>query len=200
MKKFSISCVLCIITLAICCGSMQCFGSVALATNADVDFESKSAFLMEVASGETLFAKDETKHLPVASMVKMMTILIALEEYDLGNVTLDTPITTTENASSMGGSQVFLDPYVDYTFEDLLKSVIMASANDASVALAEYFNGNENAFTNRMNRRAKELGMTDTHFETWTVSQLFNNLDGRTCASIWAHNRTCKHKQTYSLF
>ncbi len=168
MKKFSISCVLCIITLAICCGSMQCFGSVALATNADVDFESKSAFLMEVASGETLFAKDETKHLPVASMVKMMTILIALEEYDLGNVTLDTPITTTENASSMGGSQVFLDPYVDYTFEDLLKSVIMASANDASVALAEYFNGNENAFTNRMNRRAKELGMTDTHYSNCT--------------------------------
>ena len=168
MKKFSISCVLCIITLAICCGSMQCFGRVALATSADVDFESKSAFLMEVASGETLFAKDETKHLPVASMVKMMTILIALEEYDLGNVTLDTPITTTENASSMGGSQVFLDPYVDYTFEDLLKSVIMASANDASVALAEYFNGNENAFTYRMNRRAKELGMTDTHYSNCT--------------------------------
>ncbi len=168
MKKFSISGVLCILALAICCGGMQCFGNVALAANTSDLYESKSAYLMDYASGETLFAKDETKHLPVASMVKMMTILIALEEYDLENITLDTLITTTENASSMGGSQVFLDPYVDYTFEDLLKSVIVASANDSSVALAEYFNGNENAFTNRMNRRAKELGMADTHYSNCT--------------------------------
>ena len=98
----------------------------------------------------------------------MMTILIALEELDAGNVVLDTKITTTENASSMGGSQVFIDPYVEYSFEDLLKSVIMASANDASVALAEYFNGNENAFVNRMNKKTKELGMVDTHYANCT--------------------------------
>ena len=134
----------------------------------EVDISSKGAFLMEYDSGEVLFSKEETKHLPVASMVKMMTILIALEELDAGNVALDTKITTTENASSMGGSQVFIDPYVEYSFEDLLKSVIMASANDASVALAEYFNGNENAFVNRMNKKAKELGMVDTHYANCT--------------------------------
>lgn len=167
LKQISIFGVLCCITLTIFCGSMQSFVNTAYANN-DVDITSKSAILMEYDSGETLFAKDETEHLPVASMVKMMTILIALEELDAGNVSLDTLITTTENASSMGGSQVFLDPYVDYTFEDLLKSVIMASANDASVALAEYFNGNEKAFVNRMNKRAKELGMTDTNYVNCT--------------------------------
>ena len=167
-KRVSICCVVCIITLAICCGGMQTLARTVYADNADVNISSKSAFLIDEASGEVLFAKDENVHLPVASMVKMMTILISLEELDAGNVNLDTLITTTENASSMGGSQVFLDPYVEYSFEDLLKSVIMASANDASVALAEYFNGNENAFVNRMNKRAKELGMTDTHYSNCT--------------------------------
>lgn len=167
-RRFSISGVLCILALAIYCGGMQhAFMHTTYASN-ELDLSSKSAILMEVDSGEVLFAKNETEHLPVASMVKMMTILISLEELDEGNVSLDTKITTTENASSMGGSQVFLDPYVEYSFEDLLKSVIMASANDASVALAEYFNGNENAFTNRMNKRAKELGMTDTHYSNCT--------------------------------
>lgn len=154
------------LSIAILLGSFA--QSLTVFASADVNISSKSAILMEYDSGEVLFAKDEGKHLPVASMVKMMTILIALEELQEGNVTLGTKITTTENASSMGGSQVFIDPYVEYTFEDLLKSVIMASANDASVALAEYFNGNEKAFTNRMNKRAKELGMTDTHYANCT--------------------------------
>ena len=149
------------------CGVQCSFVKTAQATT-DVEISSKSALLMEYESGDILFSKEECKHLPVASMVKMMTILIALEELQAGNVALDTKITTTENASSMGGSQVFIDPYADYSFEDLLKSVIMASANDASVALAEYFNGNENAFVNRMNKRAKELGMTDTHYANCT--------------------------------
>jgi D-alanyl-D-alanine carboxypeptidase (penicillin-binding protein 5/6) len=148
------------------CGVCGSVGTVY--ASGDVDISSKSAVLMEFDSGEVLFSKNATEHLPVASMVKMMTILLSLEELDAENVNLDTMITTTENASSMGGSQVFLDAYVEYSFENLLKSVIMASANDASVALAEYFNGNEKAFVNRMNKRAKELGMTDTHYANCT--------------------------------
>ena len=139
-----------------------------VATESELMLSSKSGLLMDYASGEVLFEKDSLEHLPVASMVKMMTILLALEEYDLGNVTLDTKISTTENASGMGGSQVFIDPYVEYSFGDLLKSVVMASANDASVALAEYFNGNEKSFVGRMNRRAKELGMNDTNYVNCT--------------------------------
>ena len=168
MKKCFTSLALCLLALTIfCVGLLNVDISTSYASN-DIDITSKSAILMEFDSGEVLYAKDECKHLPIASMVKMMTILLSLEELQEGNVSLDTKITTTENASSMGGSQVFLDPYVDYTFEDLLKSVIMASANDASVALAEYFNGNEKAFTNRMNKRAKELGMLDTHYVNCT--------------------------------
>lgn len=160
MKKILSSSLL--VFLALCFLVSPC-ARIAMAEN-DVDISSRSGILMDYASGEILFAKNAETHLPVASMVKMMTILIALEEYDEGNVTLDTMISTTENASGMGGSQVFIDPYVEYSFEDLLKSVIMASANDASVALAEYFNGNEKSFVNRMNKRAKELGMTNTNY------------------------------------
>ena len=160
MKKILSSSLL--VFLALCFLVFPC-ARIAMAEN-DVDISSRSGILMDYASGEILFAKNAETHLPVASMVKMMTILIALEEYDANNVTLDTMISTTENASGMGGSQVFIDPYVEYSFEDLLKSVIMASANDASVALAEYFNGNEKSFVNRMNKRAKELGMTNTNY------------------------------------
>lgn len=160
MKKILSSSLL--ILLAFCFLVFPCTNVVS--AESDVDISSKSGILMDYASGEILFAKNAETHLPVASMVKMMTILIALEEYDANNVTLDTMISTTENASGMGGSQVFIDPYVEYSFEDLLKSVIMASANDASVALAEYFNGNEKSFVNRMNKRAKELGMTNTNY------------------------------------
>ena len=160
-------------SIAVVFAMMLLFSAGAVVANeakaeSDLSLASKSALLMEFESGDVLFGKDEKEHLPVASMVKMMTILIALEEFDAGNVALDTKITTTENASSMGGSQVFLDAYQDYTFEQLFKSVVMASANDASVALAEYFNGNEKAFVNRMNKKAKQLGMNDTHYANCT--------------------------------
>lgn len=166
MKKFFVcSIMLCILT-SICCGSMQ----VAMPVSADADFSltSKSACLVDYASGQVLYEKNSTEHLPVASMVKMMTILLTLEEIDNGNLTLDTMVTTTENASSMGGSQVFIDPYVEYRTEDLLKSVIMASANDASVALAEQIAGSEKVFVAKMNQRAKELGMNDTNYSNCT--------------------------------
>lgn len=169
MRKICRGLVLGALAFAIfCTGISGLLGGVAYAESGDLDITSRSAVLMEYDSGEVLFSKEGGKHLPVASIVKMMTILISLEELQAGNVSLDTKITTTENASSMGGSQVFLDPYADYSFEELLKSVIMASANDASVALTEYFNGNEKAFTNRMNKRAKELGMSDTNYANCT--------------------------------
>jgi len=165
MKNFWTGCVLCALAFVLFLTGMQTHVAIA---ESDLNISSKSAILMEYDSGDILYSKDENKHLPIASMVKMMTILISLEELEAGNIQLEDMITTTENASSMGGSQVFLDPYVDYSFEDLLKSVIMASANDASVALAEYFNGNEKAFVNRMNKRAQELGMADTHYANCT--------------------------------
>ena len=95
-------------------------------------------------------------------MVKLMTIYLTFKNIEDGVLTYDRKITTTENASSMGGSQVFIDPYVEYSVNDLLKSVIMASANDASVALAEAISGSEDSFVDLMNATAKQLGMNNT--------------------------------------
>ncbi len=140
----------------------------AIEVKADTSIESKSAILMDYETQEVLFEKDPHKKLPVASMVKMMTILLVLEDVESGKVALNDIVTTSENASSMGGSQVFIDPYAGYKLEELLKSVVIASANDSSVALSEYLAGNESNFVNRMNKRAKELGMNDTHYVNCT--------------------------------
>jgi len=125
---------------------------------------SKSACLMDFDSKTVLYEKNSHEHLPVASMVKMMTILLTLENIDNGKISLDDMVLTSENASNMGGSQVFLDPYVEYKLSDLLKGVIMASANDGSVALSEYIAGSEQNFVKQMNKRAKELNMLDTNY------------------------------------
>lgn len=131
-------------------------------------YDVKSAYLMDYDSKTVLFEQNATEQLPVASMVKLMTILLTFEEIDAGRLNFNDDVLTSENASSMGGSQVFIDPYVNYKVEDLLKSVIVASANDASVALAEKIAGSEEEFVKRMNKRAKELGMNNTNYVNCT--------------------------------
>lgn len=163
MKRFFMFCMMFILL------SASIFGGVTFIASADeVDLTSKSACLVDYASGQVLYEKNGQTHLPVASMVKMMTILLTLEEIENGNLTEETMISTSENASSMGGSQVFIDPFVEYSAGDLLKSVIIASANDASVALAEHISGSESSFVVKMNERAKELGMNDTNYVNCT--------------------------------
>ncbi len=162
MKKFLTFSVFSVIILAICCGS------VPVPVQAASEISSKSACLMDYETREVLFEKNSHTKVPVASMVKMMTILLTVEDIENGELSLDEMVSTSENASGMGGSQVFIDPYVEYTVEDLLKSVIVASANDASVALAEHISGSEANFVKRMNRRASELGMTDTNYVNCT--------------------------------
>ena len=164
MKKFliTICCVLCICIIPLS-GITQ--GEFA---KADEAYTAKSIILVDYNSGEVLKEDNADEKLPIASMVKMMTLLLTFEEMDKGNLTLDTKITTTENASGMGGSQVFIDPYVTYTAEQMIKSVIMASANDASVALAEHISGSEDTFVKKMNERAKALGMTNTLYANCT--------------------------------
>ena len=164
MKRFIAFCIMICILATICCTSMQATASADVA----VDLSSKSACLVDFASGQILFEKDASSHLPVASMVKMMTILLTLEEYEKGTMTDETLISTSENASSMGGSQVFIDPYVEYSAKDMLKSVIVSSANDASVALAEHIAGSEENFVVKMNEKAKALGMNDTNYVNCT--------------------------------
>ena len=164
MKRFLLFSIISVIILSTCCGIMP---TVVFAST-DNEVSSKSACLMDYASGAVLFEKNSHDSMPIASMVKMMTILLTVEDIENNQFALTDIVTTTENAAGMGGSQVFLDPYVNYSVEDLLKSVIVASANDASVALAEHISGSEQAFVKRMNKRASELGMNDTNYVNCT--------------------------------
>lgn len=132
------------------------------------DVNADSALLMDVATGTVLYSKNANMALPPASVTKIMTLLLFMEEVDSGNISLDDDITVSEYAASMGGSQVYLEAGESMSAEDMLKSVIISSANDAAVALAEKVAGSEEAFVGRMNERAAELGMNNTHFENAT--------------------------------
>ena len=127
--------------------------------------ECKSAILMDADSGKILYAKNENEALPPASVTKIMTLLLVMEEIDEGRLKLDDKISVSANACSMGGSQIFLKEGEIMSVEDLLKSVIISSANDAAVALAEHIAGSEDAFVQRMNEKAALLGMKNTNFE-----------------------------------
>ena len=128
----------------------------------------KSAILMEAETGTVLYTQNASEALPPASVTKIMTLLLVMEALDAGIVRLDSTVTVSANAASMGGSQVYLKEGEQMSLEDLLKSVVIASANDAAVALAEFVAGSVPTFVEKMNKRASELGMTDTKFENVT--------------------------------
>lgn len=124
----------------------------------------KSAILMDYNTQTVIREKDSNKQLPIASMTKIMTLLVCLEEVEKGNLTLNEEILVSKTASGMGGSQAFLEAGATYKAKELLKSIAVASANDACVALAERISGSESGFVAKMNERATELGLTKTNF------------------------------------
>lgn len=124
----------------------------------------KSAILMDFATGDVIFQQNCHEPLAPASVTKVMTLLLVMEAIDGGKLTLDTKITPSEHACSMGGSQIWLEPNESMTVDELLRATVIASANDAAVALGEAVAGSDEAFVNMMNTRAKELGMNDTKF------------------------------------
>lgn len=128
----------------------------------------KSAYLMDYDSGYVIYTKNENERLPIASMTKIMLLDIVFESIEKGKLALDDYITISENAKSMGGSQVFLQSGGKYQVKDLIKSVIIASANDASVALAEEIAGSEADFVIMMNEKAKNMGLNNTLFSNCT--------------------------------
>ena len=133
-----------------------------------VEVAAPSALLMEKETGTILYAKDEHAKLEPASVTKVMTMLLTMEAIDSGQLTYDTVITASAHACSMGGSQIWLKENEQMTVSDMLKAVCVVSANDCAVALAEEIAGSEEAFVERMNQRAKELGMNDTTFKNAT--------------------------------
>ncbi len=167
-KRFSVFFIVFAFILSLGAIGSLSFKNKAFAEEFEEKIESKSAYLADYNSGTVIYEKNSAERLPIASMCKIMTLLLTFEEIDLGNLSFDEDIIVSDNAAGMGGSQVFLETNASYKAEELIKSVVVASANDSCVALAERICGSEQAFTKRMNERAKELGMDDTVFANCT--------------------------------
>ena len=141
---------------------------VAGAESTDLAKTAKAAIMLDADTGTVVFEKNVEDRLPIASMVKIMTLAIAFDEIDKRDIPLDTIVTVSENAASMGGSQAFLDANGAYRLDELLKSIVVASANDSCVAVAEYLYGSVDMFVAEMNNRAKAWGMENTAFSNCT--------------------------------
>ena len=147
-------------------------GAEAVAISAPVDADTpamelpcRAAILMDAKTGQVLFEQNADEALPPASVTKIMTLLLVMEAVDGGRIALSDPVTVSAHAASMGGSQVYLKEGETMTVEEMLKCVVIASANDCAVALAEHVAGSEEQFVRDMNARAAALGMTQTNFE-----------------------------------
>lgn len=140
------------------------FVCVEIPVQAQVEISAPSAILMEASTGQVLFELNATERRCPASITKIMTLLLTFEQIEAGKISLDEDVITSEYASSMGGSQVFLAQGETQTLDTMIKCIAVASGNDASVAVAEHIAGSEEAFVGMMNEKAEQLGMTDTHF------------------------------------
>lgn len=139
------------------------------ATQVDTDvstqlISAKSGILMEASTGEVLYEQNPDERLQIASVTKIMTMLLIMEAIDSGKIDINDIVTVSDYAASMGGSQVFLEPGEQMTVDDMMKAIAVASGNDAAVAMAEFVSGSEGAFVEKMNKRASELNCTNTHF------------------------------------
>ena len=139
-------------------------GQRMMAEEAALELSTPHAILVEASTGEILFEKDADTPAHPASVTKVMTMLLIMEALDQGSISLEDEVVTSAHAKSMGGSQVFLEEGEKQTVETMVKCIVSASGNDAAVAMAEHISGSEEAFVSRMNERAGELGMKNTHF------------------------------------
>lgn len=184
MKKRLLLSVACLLAVFAFCGQTKAYA-------AELEIKSKEAVLVSADSGKVLFEHNADEKRPIASMVKIMTLLLCFENADSGKFSFDDMITVSQRAASMGGSQAFLDAGSAYMAEELVKSIVIASANDSCVAMAEHIGGSVEGFVNLMNKRADELGMQDTVFVNCTglpaagqfstakdVSKMFRELIG----------------------
>lgn len=130
----------------------------------ELDFQCSASILYDAKSKTILHGKNIDKRLPIASMTKLMTLLLVFEEIDNGNLSLDQKIKISQNSADAEGSEAFLDAKSEYLLSDLIMTVIVCSANDSAVALAETVSGSEVAFARKMNKKAKELGLANTNF------------------------------------
>ena len=164
--------------------------------------KAKSSILIEASTGEIIYEKESDEKLAPASMTKMMSLILIMEEIEKGNLKWDEIITISDNAASMGGSQIYLEAGEKMTVNDLIKGIAMASANDAVVALAERISGTEEEFVNKMNNKSKELGLTNTNFENSTGLDSDNHYSSAKDMALIAkelvkHKKILEYSSTY---
>ncbi len=141
---------------------------VSANASADLQTNAKAAYLMDYHTKSVVYAHQETKRLPIASMCKIMTLLLSFETIEEGQLSMEEEVCVSERAASMGGSQVFLEPNAKYKVRELIKSIVVCSANDSCVAMAERIAGSESLFVEKMNEKAKEIGADNTLFANCT--------------------------------
>ncbi len=161
----ALACLIALLTSAVQALPAEESTPYASAPEAPFELDCRSAVLMEASTGQVLFAQNPDEAMPPASVTKIMTLLLVMEAIEDGRLAMEDTVTASAHAASMGGSQIYLKEGESMTVRDLIKSVVIASANDAAVALAEHVAGSEEAFVKRMNERTRELGMRSTHFE-----------------------------------
>lgn len=156
-------------SLAIVLGMVLVLGNIGFANvqpvlGVEIETEATSAILMDAASGQIFYEKESHKELPPASVTKIMTLLVAADAVASGKVKLTDIVTASENASKLGGSQIYLKPGETFTLEQMLIAIAVGSANDGCVAVAEHISGTHEAFVEEMNNKALALGLKNTHF------------------------------------
>ena len=174
--------------------TLFCFFTVVKAEEINLAENAKSAILIEASTGEVIYSKNENERRSPASMTKMMSLILIMEEIENNNLKLNEKIRISNNASSMGGSQIFLEENELIKVEDLIKGISMASANDAVVALAERIAGSETTFVYKMNQKAKALGLKNTYFKNSTGLDIEGHYSSAKDMSIIA-KELIKHKK-----
>lgn len=154
-----------ILFISLFCIPFACFGATSVSKEDSLVESAKSAILIEKSTGKIIYEKNSHEKMAPASMTKMMSLLLIMESIDNNKIKLTDKVTVSKNAASMGGSQILLEENEEMKVEDLLKGIAIASGNDAVVALAEYIAGTEKDFVEKMNSKAKNLGLSDTNFK-----------------------------------
>lgn len=178
--------------------SISCLFSLSVKAE-DLNFgaNAKSAILIDADTGTIIFEKNSHERLEPASMTKMMSMLLIVESIDKGIISWDEMVTASENASSMGGSQILLETGEQMSVSDLFKGIAVASGNDAVVAMAEKIAGTEEAFVTMMNERAKELGLQDTSFKNPHGLDTVNHFSSAYDMSMIA-KELAKHEEVFN--
>lgn len=178
--------------------SAEILASNERASEVSLSITAPSALLMEASTGTVIYEKNSHELLRPASITKIMTLILIFDALKNGQIALEDPVTVSEYAASMGGSQVFLEPGETQTVDTMIKCISVASANDACVAMAEHLCGSESEFVRRMNERSKGLGMNDTTFANCCGLEAENHLTSAYDIALMSRELITKHPEIHN--